>query len=112
MKTLNTVYSFGKNDWAFTFKLKDFVLDSNGMDFNIDDATTYSIIGMGPNYMGDERLEARNQNNSIMHESNDPFQIIICRDKNKTLIFCNRAGQTWQSALIQDCQEQPAQQTP
>lgn len=75
-----------KQDRALTFKIDEFKLDSDGTDFDLEDATTYTVVcTLGPNLLWREVLEARKQNNSMMQDSNGPFQVGLSKDNQINL---------------------------
>ena len=92
-----------KNDRAFTFKLDDFKLDLDGTHFDLDDATTYTLLcTLRPDLLWEDIREARNSNNPILQDDKGPFQILINNDNGKKLLFRNKDGNTWSSNLDPD----------
>lgn len=95
-----------KHDRAFTFRQEDFRLNTSDTDFDMMDATTYLVIcTLGLDLLWNEVLEERAQKNMTMHKGSGPFQVVINRDKDKTILFWNNAGDLWQSNLCQPSHE-------
>ena len=85
-----------KHDSVFTFRQEYFRLNTHDLDFDMMDATTYLVIcTLGLDLLWNEVLEERERNDMKMHKDNGPFQVVINRDKDKTILFRINTGDLW-----------------
>jgi hypothetical protein len=88
-----------KEDRAYTFKGKDYQLDLNNTDFDVQDTSTYSLVCLlGAQTLWEEILQARTDTNASASEDKGPFQVMLSQDEGK-ITFKNKDGDTWQSAF-------------
>jgi hypothetical protein len=88
-----------KEDRAYTFKGKDYTLDLQDTDFELQDASTYYFVCLlGAPTLWEEVMQARTDNNSEASMDKGPFRVNLSHNKD-TIIFQNKEGNTWQSTL-------------
>jgi hypothetical protein len=101
-----------KEDRAYTFKGRDYQLETTGTNFDLDDMATYSAVCLlGTNLLWEELLVT--QDNQVLEASaeNGPFRILATEKDNAIIIFQNAVGHTWQSTLSTGPPPDPAWQT-
>jgi hypothetical protein len=88
-----------KEDRAYTFKGKDYLLDLSQTNFDLQDPPTYSFVCLlSAQTLWDEVIHARTGNNGKANEDKGPFRVHLSSN-NDTITFQNTDGNTWQSTL-------------
>jgi hypothetical protein len=101
-----------KQDRAYTFKGREYHLETAGTNFDLDDTATYSTVCLlGANLLWDELLVAQNNQIPEACDGNGPFRILGTGSDNATITFQNEAGNTWQSTLTTGPAPDPDWQT-
>ena len=76
-----------KDDWAFTFKGKDYRLDLGTTTFDLHDATTYSLVCLiGAQILWDEVLWERKAMVPEANEIKGPYKVTLT-NRNSNIIF-------------------------
>ena len=101
-----------KEDRAYTFKGRDYHLETTGTNFDLDDMATYSAVCLlGTNLLWEELLVAQDNHVLEAGAENGPFRILATGKDNAIIIFQNAVGNTWQSSLSTGPPPDPAWQT-
>ena len=101
-----------KEDRAYTFKGRDYQLETAGTNFDLDDTATYSAVCLlGPNLLWEELLVAQNNQVPAACADNGPFRILATGRGNASISFQNAVGNIWQSTLTTGPAPDPAWQT-
>ena len=88
-----------KEDRAYTFKGKDYLLDVSDTNFDLQDASTYAIVCLlSAQTLWEDLIQARTTNNGDANEDKGPFRVHLSHNKDM-ITFQNKDGNTWQSTL-------------
>ena len=80
---------------------KDHLLELEGMDFDVSDKTTYTILcTVDPTTLWQDLLEERGQNNQTVAQGQGPFRISLDRSDRNVILFPNKSGKTTPSSII------------
>ncbi len=85
---------------AYTFKQNEHSLGVEGMEFDVKDRATYSVLcTAGPSLLWQELLEIRKQSNRTVAHGHGPFRISWETSGGNTIIFINKLGEKVNSSL-------------
>lgn len=89
-----------KGDRAYTFQGKDYCLDTTGMDFDLDDPDTYTLVcRLGAHILWDDLLTLQTRDCSDVSKQKGPYRIVFPLHNTSSLTFHSKSGATWTSSL-------------
>ena len=97
-----------KGDRAFTFKIKDIKLDSEGTNFDLSDWTTYSTLcTLNPALLWGNLQDTLRNHQGAEPTTPGPFKVELNNDATKSLSFLSPDGTKWKSTLSTDLNTPP-----
>jgi hypothetical protein len=99
-----------KGERAYTFKLKDLKLETEGTNFDLNDSVTYSTIcSLTPILLWKDLQEVIGCNSTTDTLEEGPYRIVLNKDNTHSISFQGQNGTCWRSSLSTDTPSHPDQ---